>query len=165
MQYIIMLVELDLNTIIVEAMQDRTPGETIQAYYILVNWLKRRGFRPKIHIFDNKCPADIKEKNLETNMRYQLVPPHDHRRNVAEKAGQVFKNHFVSVLCGEDTSFPMQLWCRILWQAKHQLNLLLKSRVDPSKLSFEVTNGTHDYNVNPVAPLGCAVEIHVVPSK
>ena len=55
-------------------------------------------------------------------MKYQLVPPHDHRRNVAEMAVQVFKDHFVSVLCGADTNFPMQLWCRILRQAEHQLN-------------------------------------------
>ena len=108
---------------------------------------------------------DFKEKILENDMKYQLVPPYNHRRNVAEKAVQVFKDHFVSVLCGADTKFPMQLWCRILYQAKHQLNLLRKSRVDPSKSIFEIMNGKHDYNANPFPPIGCAVEMHVVPSK
>jgi len=118
-----------------------------------------------MHILDNKCSAKFKEKILENDMTYQLVPPHDHRRNVAEKAVQVFKDHFIAVLCGTDNKFPIKLWCQILRQAEHQLNLLRKSRVDPSKPSFEVMNGKHDYNVNPFAPLGCAVEIHVVPSK
>ena len=98
-------------------------------------------------------------------MTYQLVPPHNHRRNVAEKAVQVFKDHFVAVLCGADTKFPTKLWCLILCQAEHQLNLLRKSRVDPRKSSFEVMHGKHNYNTNPFAPLGCAVEMHVVPSR
>ena len=71
--------------------------------------------------------------------------------NVAEKAGQFFKDHFGAVLCGADTNFPTKHWCRILRQAEHQLNLLRKSRVDPSKSSFEVMNGKHDYNANPFA--------------
>ena len=43
-------------------------------------------------------------------MEYQLVPPNDHRRNVAEKAIQVFKDCFVSVSCGTDDKFLMKLW-------------------------------------------------------
>ena len=70
--------------------------------------------------------------------------PHDHRRNVAENALQVVKDHFVAVLCGADNKFPMRLWCRILRQAAHQLNLLRKSRVDPNKSSFEVLYGEYD---------------------
>ena len=59
----------------------------------------------------------------------------------------------------------MQLWCCILRQAKNQLNLLRRSRVDPSKLTFEVLYGKHDYDQNPWAPLGCAVELHVTQNK
>ena len=59
----------------------------------------------------------------------------------------------------------MRLWCRLLPQAEHQLNLLRKSRVDPTKSAFEVLRGPHDFNANPWAPLGCKCEIHVAPSK
>jgi hypothetical protein len=31
-------------------------------------------------------------------MTYQLVPPQDHQRNLAEKAIQTFKAHFISIL-------------------------------------------------------------------
>ena len=47
-------------------------------------------------------------------MTFQLADAHDHRRNVAEKAIQVFKAHFISILCGADESFPMHLWDRLL---------------------------------------------------
>ena len=118
-----------------------------------------------MHILDNECSAEFKEKILENEMEYQLVPPHDHRRNIAEKAIQVFKDHFVSVLCGTNDKFPMKLWCCILRQVQHQLNMLQVSRVDPSKSSFDVLNGSHNYNTNSFAPLGYKVAIHVVPRK
>jgi hypothetical protein len=47
-------------------------------------------------------------------MQYQLVPPNDHRRNITEKAIQVFKAHFISILCGADKVFPLHLWDRLL---------------------------------------------------
>ena len=77
-------------------------------------------------------------------MTYQLADVHNDRRNIAEKAIQTFKDHFVSVLCGTDAKFPMQLWCRILRQAEHQLNLLRKSRVDPSMSTYEALYGKHN---------------------
>ena len=123
-QYIMVLIELDGNSILVEAMQNRTSGEMIRAYQTLVDRLKECGIKPKLHILDNECSDEFKKQIETNNMKYQLVPPHDHRRNIAEKAVQTFKDHFVAVLCGTDAKFPMQLWCRILRQAEHQLNLL-----------------------------------------
>jgi len=37
--------------------------------------------------------------------------------------------------------------------------------VDPIKSSFEVLYCEHDYNANPFVPLGCKVEMHVMPAK
>ena len=71
----------------------------------------------------------------------------------------------MAVLCGMDAKFPMQLWCRILRQAEHQLNLLLKSRVVPNISAFACLYGQHVYNANPFAPLGTAVEMHVTPAN
>ena len=93
------------------------------------------------------------------------MPPHDHRRNIAEKAIQVFKDHFVSVLCGTNKNFPLQLWCQILRHAEHQLNLLQKSRVVPTVSAFAHIYGQHDYDAQPFAILGSAIELHVTPSK
>ena len=84
---------------------------------------------------------------------------------MAEKTNQVFKEYFVSVLCGVDTKFLKLLWCRILQQTENQVNLPRKVRVDPRKSSFEILNGKHNYNANLFALLGCAVKLHVVLAK
>jgi len=95
-------------------------------------------------------------------MTYQLVPPHDHRRNMVEKAIQTFKAHFIR-LCGADKDFPLHLWDRLLPQAEHTLNMLRRSKVTPTVSAFAFLWGEHDYNANPFAPLGCKVEAHVTP--
>ena len=58
-----------------------------------------------MHILDNGISAEYKDTIAKNQMKFQLVPPHDHRRNIAEKAIQVFKDHFISVLCGTDIIF------------------------------------------------------------
>ena len=75
----------------------------IRVYQVLINRLRSAGIAPKQHILDNKCSNNFKEAIKTNNMTYQLVPPHDHRRNKAEKAIQTFKDHFVAILCGADT--------------------------------------------------------------
>ena len=137
----------------------------VRAYQVLIDRLKEKGICPTKHILDNKCSSEFKEAIKSNQMTYQLVPPNDHRRNVAEKAIQTFKDHFVAVLCGTDETFPLQLWCQILRQAEHQLNLLRKSREHPTTSAFEQMYGPHNYDANPFAILGCAVEMHVVPKN
>ena len=123
-QYIMVLVELNSNAILVEGMKDRTSGEMIHAYQHLVDCLKTAGILPKHHVLDNECSADFKAAITNNQMTYQLVPPNDHHRNIAEKAIQTFKAHFISIICGADKSFPLHLWCQLLPQAEHTLNML-----------------------------------------
>ena len=118
--------------------------------------------RDSVSLSDQKCTSwtilqEFKNAIKANQMTFQLVPPKEHKRNIAEKAIHVFKDHFISVLCGADVSFPMQLWCQILRQAEHQLNLLRKSRMDPSKSAFEILYGKQDYNAHPFAPLRSAL--------
>ncbi len=80
------LIETDSNAILVKAMKNRTTGEIIQAYQVLLDRLCSTGVTPKIHILDNECSAEFKERIQLNNMQYQLGPPHDHRGNIAEKA-------------------------------------------------------------------------------
>jgi len=122
--YIMVLIEIDINTILVEAMTNRSAGEIIRAYLVLVSCLCNAGVTPKMHILDNKCSEEFKAQICKNNMTFQLVPPHDHQRNIDEKAIQTFKGHFISILCGTDKDFPLHLWCRLLPQAEHTLNML-----------------------------------------
>jgi len=159
------LFETGSNNILVEAMRNRTATEMVRAYQVLIDRLKEKGIKPTLHILDNECSAKYKHAIHGNNMTYQLVPPSDHRRNVAEKAIQTFKDHFVAVLCGTDESFPLQLWCQILRHAENQLNILRKSRLNPTVSAFEQMYGPHNYDVHPFAILGSAVELHEMPKN
>jgi hypothetical protein len=85
-QYVMVLVHIDSNAILQEAMKNRTSGKMIRAYQVLIDQLRRVGVTPKQHILDNKCSADFKATIKKNNMTYQLAPSHDHQRNLAEKA-------------------------------------------------------------------------------
>jgi hypothetical protein len=65
--------------------------------------------KPSMHILDNKA-SDAFKKEIRTNCNLQLVPPDTHHRNLAERAIQTFKSHFIAIFAGIDPSFPMSLW-------------------------------------------------------
>ena len=90
----------------------------------------------------------------------QLTPPDTHRSNLAERAIQTFKNHFVSILAGVDPNFPIKLWDRLLPQAVLTLNLLRQSNVAPTVSAYQYVNGPFDYNATPLGPMGCAAQVH-----
>ena len=79
------LFELDSNNILVELMKGRTAGEIIRAYQTLIDRMKEKGIQPTMHLLDNECSVEMKAAIQWNGMKYQLVPPHDHRRNIAEK--------------------------------------------------------------------------------
>ena len=109
MQYIMVLYELSSNVILVEPLRNKTTGEMVAAYQKLVDRLEEGGVKPNFHILDNEISGEYRDAIRENKMKFQLVPPNDHRRNIAEKAVQVFKDHFIYVLCGTDISSPMRL--------------------------------------------------------
>ena len=151
------------NAILAKPMRNRTAGEMVRAYQAIMKRLKRANVKPTVHVLDNECSAEMKVAIEGNSLMYQLVPPNDHRRNAAEKAVQIFKAHFVVVLCGTDASFPMQLWCQLIPHAECQLNMLRRSVQTPTISSFSHLYGQHNYDAHPFAILGSAVEIHVMP--
>jgi hypothetical protein len=58
-----------------------------------------------------------KEYMTNEGVDFQLVPPHIHYRNAAERAIHTFKNHFIAGLCSTNKDFPLHLWDRLLPQA------------------------------------------------
>jgi hypothetical protein len=106
---------------------------------------------------------EFEETIKKNNMTYQLIPPHDHQRNLAKKAIQTFKALFISIFCGSDTEFPLHLLDRLLSQAEHKLNMLRRFTVTPKVSAYAYLWGQHNYNANPFAPLGCKVEAHIMP--
>eukprot|EP00957_Ditylum_brightwellii_P037396 2830026-Ditylum_brightwellii.AAC.1 len=81
-------------------MKNRTEGEIICACNVLHTHLTDRGLTSKFQMLDNEAPAAV-QANLKKNkgVNFQLAPPHCNCRNVAKRAIQTFKNHFVAGLC------------------------------------------------------------------
>ena len=100
----------------------------------LLQKFKASGNPPRLHILDNEASHALKSTLLKSNIDYQLVPPHVHRRNAAERAIQTFKALFITTLCIADPNFPANEWDRLLLQAELTLNLLRNCRYNP-KLS------------------------------
>ena len=114
-------------------MKNRTDAEIFRAYAKLSDYLIDRGMQPKLQILDNEASQALQREIRTRHYNFQLVPPHMHRRNSAERAIRTFKNHFVSGLCSAHTEFPVHIWCILLPQATLTLNLLLNSRPNSQK--------------------------------
>ena len=159
-QYIMVLVEVDGNYIDAEPMKNRTAGSMVKTYHTLWKRLTEKGtIKPATHILDNEASKELKDE-IRKNCDIQLVPPDNHRRNLAERAIQTFKCHFKAVLAGVDDSFPMRLWDKLLPQTVLTLNLLRQSNAAPTVSAYQYVRGSFDYNKMPLAPMGCAVQIY-----
>ena len=86
----------------------------MRSYQKMIYRLKEKGIQLKLHLLDNECSKEFKEIIKNNGMKYQLLPPHDYRNNIADKLIQVFKDHFVSVLCGTDKTPPCNYAVRSL---------------------------------------------------
>jgi hypothetical protein len=98
-------------------------------------------------------------------MTYELVPPKEHQCNMAEKAIQTFKDHFVGVLSGCAPSMLIHLWCQLLPQVKRQLLLPPQSCVHPNLSAYAHIYKHHDYNRHPFVPIGMEALVHDKPHK
>ncbi len=101
----------------------------------------------------------------DSDMTYELVPLDNHCRNMAKKAIQIFKDHFVGVLSCCAPTFPMHLWCHFFLQVEWQLILLQQSRLHPNLSAYAHVYGHHDYNKHPFVPIGMEALVHNKPHK
>ena len=100
----------------------------------------------------------------EVNENVQLVPPHIHRRNSAERVIQTLKEHFIAGLSRTLKDFPLHLWCRILPHASITLKLLRKSRMNSKLSGYAQLNRELNYDTPPLAPPGTHVIIYENPT-
>ena len=153
------------NSIWVEAMKNRTEGEIIQAREKALYRMKLCGITPERQVLDNEASAAYKEAITDSGMTYQLVPPDDHRRNVAEKAIQTWKDHFIAALSGTADDFPLHLWCQVIPQMEKQLCLLRQTNINPKISTYAHLYGPHNYNALPFVPIGMQALVHDKPQR
>jgi hypothetical protein len=155
----------DCNYVKVIPMKSRSASEWVKSYDHIHQELTAKGFKPKLQTLDNEASAALKHFFTANDVEYQLVPPHCHRCNTAERAIRTFKEHFVAGLSYVDPTFPLHLWDRILPQAEITLNLLRTSRLDPQLSAAAHYHGLVDYNNTSFAPPGCKIIAHEKPVK
>ena len=123
--------------------------------------LKQAGIVPQKNILENEVSTAMKTIiRDEYKMKLELVPPGCHRLNAAKVAIWNFKAHFFSVLAGTATSFPPNLWDRLLPQAEVTINLLRQSNATPNVSSYAHLSGPSKNNNMPLAPMGCEAQVH-----
>ena len=127
--------------------------------------MKIQGIVSKQQVLDNKLSAAYSTKTCDTHITFQLVPPDDHRRNLAERAIQTWKDHLVDVLSGKDETFRLYLWCQAIPQAEHQLLLLQQYHLNPKVSAYAHVYGAQNYNAAPFVLIGMGTLIHDKPKK
>ncbi|KAL7523214.1 hypothetical protein ACHAXR_000076, partial [Thalassiosira sp. AJA248-18] len=162
MQYIFVCYAYEPNAILVRPMKSRSDTCMVAAYKDIYEYLESVNQKPKLNVTDDEASKTVQNYIKSKNVDWQLVvvEPDNHRVNAAERAIQIFKNHFLAGLATFDKTFPLQLWCYLLIQAKMTLNMLQTPRCDPSKSSYEVLEGKFDYNKTPLAPPGTKALIY-----
>ncbi len=98
------------------------------------------------------------------NAIFQLVPPDMHHQNWAECAICTFKDNFLAILAGIDSTFPPYLWDLLLSQAELTLNFLHQAMLNPRISMWEFFQGSFDFNKTSLGPVGCRVLIHAKPA-
>ncbi len=109
---------------------------------------------------DNQASQTIKKFLTKNQCELMWVEPHNHCINVAERAIQTFKDHFVSMLATTDSKFPLQLWDRLPPQVKNILNMLCPSLINPNVLAYKAVHGPYNWNWFPLASPGCKAMIY-----
>ena len=108
-KYILITYCIGANSIIAELLKNRTAAEIARANQTVYSYLTDHGLKPTFEVLDNKYSAELILLMQTNKINYQLVPPHLHRANTAERAIRTWKNHFKAILCGFDPKFPLQL--------------------------------------------------------
>ena len=164
-EYLLIHYDYDSNGILAEPLKSRQSAEIRRGWQVLYNQLAKRGNAPSVYIMDNEASVELKTACEKYNLDYQLVPPHIHRRNAAERAIQVFKNHILAILEAADPNFPISEWDRLLSQAVLTINLLRNSRVNTKLSAHSYLFGNFDFNATPLAPPGTRILLHLKPDK
>ena len=136
----------EAKNILTTPLKNRTGPCILSGTTKIHNKLRKRGLTPKLHIMDNEVSEDLNKYVEDSDIQFQLVPPHMHWRNDAERAVRNFKNHFIAALWTVEPLLPFYLWDRLLPQVTMTLNMMRRSRLNPGLSAYEQVDGIHNLN-------------------
>ena len=101
---------------------------------------------------------------VKEDAKYQLVPPHQHKRNTAEKQFGL-KNHLLAGITTCDPDFPITEWDGLLRQSEITLNLPCTSSINTKLSAWAYLSSVFDFNKTPSAPPCSERIIHYKPNQ
>ena len=116
-EYIFIAYNYDGNAILAEPIRNRTAPVITEAWKKLHNTFATAGVAPLTYVLDNEISSTLKQAFQQHTVSFQLVPPHNHRANAAERAIRTFKEDFKATLAGVDPQYSLSQWDRLLPQA------------------------------------------------
>ena len=105
-QYILVIYYYDSNAIMTEVMKTRQGPKLLKAYAKIIKYLQTCIFHLIVHWIDNEASSAMKTYDQTNHIDYQLVPPHMHRRNAAERAIRTWKITSLLDYAARTRSFP-----------------------------------------------------------
>lgn len=164
-QYQLVLHSEGANYIKIIPMPTRSKDSYLKAHQTALDFYDTLGYTPTFQRLDNETSNAFMEHLRKRNIKIDLVPPHQHRRNKAERDIRTYKNHFIAALAGVDPDFPMMAWDELIPQIETTLNLLRPSTTHPRMSAWEAVHGKYDFDAHPMAPPGTAITIHEKPNQ
>ena len=83
----------DANAILFTPLKNRQANTIVNGFTKINDRLKIAGLKPSTWILDNEFSQELRAVLQKEDIQHQLVPPHCHRANAAERAIQTAKNH------------------------------------------------------------------------
>ena len=89
--YILMAYHYDANNILTTPLKNRTGIFILSVMTKINDKLRKRGLTSKLHIMDNEVSEDLKKYFEDSEIQFQLVPPHMHRKKCCRKGYENFQ--------------------------------------------------------------------------
>eukprot|EP00804_Cyclotella_cryptica_P029534 CCRYP_011302-RA/>CCRYP_011302-RA protein AED:0.33 eAED:0.33 QI:0/0/0/0.5/0/0/2/0/451 len=162
-QYIMIAFHADTNAILVHPFPNKHDVHCIAAYQDIHACLCNANRKPVVHILDNEASLAFRQAITSNGCTFQLVPPHVHHCNAAERAIRTFKDHFLAILVGTAPSFPADRWDLLIPHAELTLNLLRASHCNPALSAWEDLFGPFHWDLRVAAYSSTAKQPHDAP--
>ena len=106
-KYVLVGYHYNANPILCTALKKRQAVTITKAWSELNTKFYQARITPYTCVIDNEASQYLKNALKSDNITHQLVPPHSHRTNLAERTIQTFKQHFKTNLTLCDPNFPL----------------------------------------------------------
>ena len=97
--YILVAYHYDVSNILTTQLKNITGPCILSGITKIYDKLRKRGLTPKLHIMDNEVSEDLKKYFEDSDIHFQLVPPHIHWIDAVERDVRTFKKQFIPDIC------------------------------------------------------------------